>query len=91
LRSKITKAFLERFKRLPKEIRKEARKSYGLWKANPQHPSLNFEDIKISANKTLWSVRVTQGYRVLGIRPVGDLIVWEWIGTHADYEKQIKP
>ena len=69
--------------RLPQEIRELADKSYALLKANPRHPSLQLKRIE-----ELWSVRVGQHYRALGIdAPEG--IQWIWIGSHADYDKYI--
>ena len=32
---------------------------------------------------------VGDGYRAIGIRE-GDTIVWEWIGTHNDYNPRMK-
>mgnify|MGYP006921590641 CR=1 FL=1 len=46
--------------------------------------SLRFKPI----HKTLYSARVTKGYRTLGIRD-NDTIIWFWIGSHADYDKLI--
>lgn len=37
----------------------------------------------------VWSVRVNQNYRALGRRK-GSLIVWFWIGTHAEYDQLLK-
>jgi hypothetical protein len=67
--------------RLPQEIQELAGKSYALLKANPRHPSLQLKRIE-----ELWSVRVGQRYRALGI-DVPEGIQWIWIGSHADYDK----
>lgn len=68
---------------LPREVRELADKNYALLKANPRHPSLQLKRIE-----ELWSVRVGQHYRALGIdAPEG--IQWIWIGSHADYDKFI--
>jgi hypothetical protein len=68
---------------LPQEVRELADKSYAMLKANPRHPSLQLKRIE-----ELWSVRVGQQYRALGIdAPEG--IQWIWIGSHADYDKYI--
>ena len=37
----------------------------------------------------VWSVRINQNYRALGRRK-GALIVWFWIGTHAEYDRLVK-
>jgi hypothetical protein len=68
---------------LPEEIRELADKNYALLKANSHHPSLQLKRIE-----DLWSVRVGQHYRALGIDAPGG-IQWIWIGSHADYDKYI--
>jgi len=60
-----------------------ARKNYRLWQTNSFHPSLHFKSI----GKPNWSVRVGDHYRAIG-QFVGEEFVWEWIGTHADYDKR---
>ena len=37
----------------------------------------------------LWSVRVGRAYRALG-RFEGDLLVWVWIGSHAEYDQVLR-
>jgi len=54
-----------------------------LLKENPRHPSLQLKRIE-----ELWSVRVGQHYRALGIDSL-EGIQWIWIGSHADYDKYI--
>jgi hypothetical protein len=44
------------------EVRKAAKRSYGLWHADPFHPSLHFK--KVGGEN--WSVRVGAGYRAIG-------------------------
>ncbi len=39
--------------------------------------------VQVRTTKQLWSVRVGEHYRALGVdRPDG--VVWFWIGSHAD-------
>jgi hypothetical protein len=38
----------------------------------------------------LYSVRVGKSYRALGLLVDTDLIIWIWIGSHAEYDKFIK-
>jgi hypothetical protein len=51
------------------------------FKQNPQHRSLRFKHVH--ATRPIYAARVGLGYRALGIVE-GDVIVWFWIGTHAD-------
>lgn len=54
---------------------------------NPFHPGLNFEEV--DKKRSLWSARVTRGYRVLGIRDRGE-VIWFWIGSHQEYDRLIE-
>lgn len=69
--------------KLPQEIQALADKNYALLKANPRHPSLQLNRIE-----GLWSVRVGQHYRALGI-DAHEGIQWIWIDGHADYDKYL--
>jgi hypothetical protein len=71
------------FDALPVVVQQQARNSYELLKQNPQHPSLQFKSVK---NGAFRSVRVSLGYRALGV-PVAQGVQWFWIGSHADYDK----
>jgi len=35
-------------------------------------------------------VRISLGYRAVGVKSDGDEIIWFWIGPHAEYDKLIK-
>lgn len=84
MRHRASPKFWEHYNDLPGPIRKLADKSYELLKSNPRHPSLHFKRIG-----ELWSVRVGEQYRALGIDDEPEGIYWIWIGTHADYDKMI--
>jgi hypothetical protein len=66
---------------LPADVRAAARKSFVLWKREAFHPSLHFK--KIGGEK--WPVRVGIHFRAVG-KFVGDTMVWEWVGSHAQYD-----
>jgi len=83
LRHFTSSKFWEYFDALPANIQQQARESYELLKQNPRHPSLQFKPIK---NGAFRSVRVSLGYRALGV-PVDQCVQWFWIGSHADYDK----
>jgi mRNA-degrading endonuclease RelE of RelBE toxin-antitoxin system len=86
MKSFINEDFLRAYRRLPKEVREQARKAYRLFRQNPQHPSLNFKPVH--PNHPYYSARINRGYRTVGIRE-GEEIIWFWIGSHDDYEKLI--
>ena len=75
--------FWELYDQLPLDVQAQADKQYTLFLQNPKHPSLRFKPVG-----PFWSVRVSRSYRALAIRR-GDVLIWLWIGTHADYDKII--
>jgi mRNA-degrading endonuclease RelE of RelBE toxin-antitoxin system len=85
--SYISNEFIELFNKLPESVQKQAKKSFKIWKKNPNHPSLQYK--KIHNDKQIWSVRISLKWRILGLRKMDD-IYWFWIGSHSDYEKLIK-
>jgi hypothetical protein len=48
--------------------------------------SLKFK--RVHPTLPLYSVRIGRGYRALGIRDA-DKIVWYWIGSHAEYDREV--
>ena len=76
--------FWQLYRSLPASVQELAAKNYALLRNDPFHPSLHLK--KVGRTKQLWSVRVGEHYRALGMeQPEG--IVWFWIGTHAEYDK----
>jgi len=81
--SRGTPEFWSLYRALPAEVRLLAQKNYRLWSANAFHPSLHFKPI----GKPNWSVRVGDHYHAVG-KFAGGAVLWEWIGTHEDYNKR---
>jgi hypothetical protein len=54
---------------------------------DPWHPSLQFK--QIHATQPIFSVRIGLDWRAVGVRS-GDIVVWYFIGSHADYDRLIK-
>jgi hypothetical protein len=81
LKHKASASFRDGYERLPFDIRKLADKNFGLLKADPYHPSLQFKKVG-----KLWSVRVGMNYRALAT-PIEGGFLWVWVGTHAEYDK----
>lgn len=86
MNSRTSRRFREAFDRLPREIQDRAREAYHLFTQNPQHPGLRFR--KLRDDPPTYSVRITRGYRALGILEA-DTITWVWIGDHDRYEEEI--
>jgi hypothetical protein len=84
--SRTTRAFRTAFGALPKEIQAQARRAYRLFCADPGHPGLRFK--KVEETENVYSVRIGLGYRALGVLD-GSVIVWFWIGSHADYDRRV--
>ena len=82
--SKTTRRFRQELAKLPRDIRRQAREAYKLFKNNPYYPSLRFK--KVHSTEPIYSARINIDYRAVGIL-AGEQIVWFWIGSHADDEK----
>ncbi len=87
MKSKRSRRFRELLRNLPPDVKLQAYAAYRLFKLDPYHPGLHFK--QVSATQPLYSVRIGKGYRALGLREEDDLIVWLWIGSHAEYDKII--
>ncbi len=85
MRSKRTQRFRQLLRAMPDDAKRQAYAAYRQFKREPYHPSLQFK--RVSQRKPLYSVRIGIGYRALGLREEEDLIVWVWIGSHAEYDK----
>jgi mRNA-degrading endonuclease RelE of RelBE toxin-antitoxin system len=87
MKSKATPRFWKCYGRLPLREQQRARKAYQIWKDNPNSPGLRFK--RVSEEEPVYSARVSDDYRVLGLLE-GDTIIWFWIGDHAEYERILK-
>ena len=85
--SKTTKRFRDALADLPKEIRRQSRDSYRLFRKNPNHPSLRFK--KVHAVEPVYAARISADYRALCFVD-GEEVVWFWIGSHAEYDKLLR-
>ena len=83
MNSKAAASFWKSHDELPAQVQKLALKNFRLWLANPFHPSLQFKQI----GKNQWSARVGLHYRATGCFLSPDIFVWNWIGTHEEYNK----
>lgn len=81
---KATDGFWALLNQLPPGVQRSAAQKYALWRVDPFHSSLQFKEVAPG----LWSARVNRQYRVLARRR-GDLVVWFWIGPHAEYDRLI--
>ena len=88
MKSGVTPNFRRLLRALPKDVRKQARESYHLFKRAPYHPSLQFK--RVGQRTQRYSVRIGLHYRALGLQVADDLIVWDWIGSHAEYDNLLK-
>ncbi len=87
MKSHLTESFITSFLRLPKRIQESARRDYQAWKRDPYHPSLQFK--RVGKKHEAYSVRVAIGWRALGVKEQ-DVMVWFWIGSHAEYDHILK-
>ncbi len=86
--SRLHPRFRRCFERLPKDIRQRAREAYRRFAADPAHPGLRFK--RLQSDLPLWSVRISDSYRAVGVRKTDDEIIWIFIGTHAEYDRMLR-
>ncbi len=84
MKSATLPSFWAAYRTLDETLRNQAQKAYRLWISNPFHSSLRFKCI--NSKEHIWSVRITRGYRAVGILNE-DVVTWFWIGHHDDYER----
>ena len=84
MKSATLPSFWKAYESLDPTTKRRARKAYRLWAQNPFHPSLHFKCI--NSEEDIWSVRITLGYRAIGVLQ-GDTVTWFWIGGHDEYER----
>ena len=80
--SQVRPSFWRAYERLAPSVKASARSAYQLFANNPEHPSLRFK--KLQGGGEIWSVRVSEQYRAVGVRS-GDTMIW--IGTHNEFDK----
>ena len=85
MKSMTTASFWKCYSRLPEHIQELARKNYGYFMINPDHPGLNFKNIH-HKSRAFWSVRIGDDYRAVGARN-GENITWLWIGPHKEFDQ----
>ena len=83
MKSKVDPVFWRRFNALPLHAQQLARNAFVLWLKDPFYSSLRFKKLK----DDLWSVRIGGHYRATGYFLTSDIFVWNWIGTHEEYNK----
>ena len=82
--SKARPSFWRTYGRLPEKVKLRAKEAYRLFSSTPDHPSLRWK--KLQAGNNLWSVRISDPYRAVGVRQ-GEIIEWIWIGTHNEFDQ----
>lgn len=90
MQSRVTIAFLRRYRKLPADMQKQAWQAYLCWRKDHYHQELQFKCV--SQNYRLYSARIfNTGFRVAGFHyPDGDMIAWDFIGSHDEYKRYYK-
>lgn len=88
MKSRLHPSFRRAFRELPADVQERAREAYGRFVADPTHPGLRFKPL--NTELALWSVRISDSYRAVGVKKSADEIVWFFIGTHAEYDKLLR-
>lgn len=91
IHSHRTWMFKKMMEALPQNVKELAEAKYEIFKTNPKHPSFHLKVIEKTRNNPLpkYELRVTRFYRAVCFKD-GDTYIWEWIGTHKDFDKLFK-
>jgi hypothetical protein len=84
MKSLTTPDFWRAYAKLSSEAKASARKAHRLWKQNPRHGSLRFQE-----RGRYWRVCFGSGQRALAVEIPGGYL-WFWIGSHDEYERLLK-
>lgn len=87
MQSRTTRLFRERYRELPIEVRRQARRAYQQWQRNPSHPSLQFK--RVAQREPIYAARIGLHWRALAFVD-DDTATWWWIGSHAEYDTILK-
>jgi len=87
MNSQAAPRFWHLYNRLSRQEQQRVRKAYQVWKTNPTTPGLRFK--RVNEQEPIYSARVSDDYRVLGILE-GDTLIWFWVGRHDEYERILK-
>ena len=86
MQSPTTRHFWRLFLTLPKDVQKDAKRSYKFFLENPAHLGLQFK--KLEGEDNIYSVRIGLETRALAALKK-DRIVWYWVGSHAEYDRLV--
>lgn len=85
-----TREYRTSYSKLPRSVQEIADKKFRLFVENSHHPSLRLHKLKPHGPShrlvDRLSVSVTRNYRAL-FWVDGQVNVWYWIGTHAEYDR----
>ena len=85
--SKTTRQFRNLMSKLPKDVQRQAKQAYEMFRDNASHPSLRFKTVHTSAS--VYSARINIDYLALATVD-GELAIWFWIGSHSEYDKLLE-
>ncbi|MES2706600.1 MAG: hypothetical protein V4726_08355 [Verrucomicrobiota bacterium] len=73
------------YAQLSEAMQNATREAHARFMENPGHPSLRFK--KLAGSRNLWSARVSDDFRVVGIRS-GETITWFFVGSHKTFDQR---
>ena len=87
-----TREFRELFDRLPASVQELARRAFAAFVDNPAHPGLRHHALRDNSKGShlpgSFSVSISMKYRAV-YAGRGNVNLWYWVGTHADYDRLI--
>jgi mRNA interferase RelE/StbE len=84
---RLTESFKRDYKTLENDIKETAKKAFGLFKENTNHPSLRIK--RMRGHKSIWEGHITEKYVFTFHKEKGDNCTIYWfrrIGDHTIYK-----
>ncbi len=80
-------SFWKAYRALSTSVQSAAREAYRRFETDPSHPGLQFK--RVGTKRPVYSARIGLDHRALGVVS-GGIVIWFWIGPHAEYDRLLK-
>jgi len=74
-----TQTFIKLYKKLPGEVKEQAKKALELLRSNPSHPSLGHK--KMAGQENIFEIRASRNYRIT-YQKIDNTAYLRKVGTH---------
>ncbi|MGI9298435.1 MAG: hypothetical protein ACR2QC_11155 [Gammaproteobacteria bacterium] len=88
MKHRFAAKFWAEYAGLPPYIRRRVDRCIAMLNETPPRPSLQLK--RVDSPRAGWTARVNRDYRMAAEEEPGDVVVWVFIGTHAEQDKLLR-